>query len=129
MEKLKTNYIKQSFSVTFEYNVFFTTSLFASFNNVLDDFLKENVVKDAVQKILFVVDEGIVANHPLLLDQIASYFKKNNTIKLIKDILIIPGGEQSKNDKRSFNHIVDAVHLHGIDRHSYLAAIGGGAGT
>jgi 3-dehydroquinate synthase len=126
MEKFKANYIKQSFSVSFEYKVFFTSSLFASSNNLFSDFLKDNI-EDSAQKILFVIDDGVVANHPQLINQITNYFKEYNSIELIKDILIIPGGEQSKNDKRSFNRIVDAVNLYGIDRHSYLAAIGGGA--
>ena len=126
MEKFKVNYIKQSFSVTFEYKVFFTSSLFSSSNNLFSEFVKENI-EDSSQKILFVIDDGVVKNHPELLNQINNYFQKQATIELIKDILIIPGGEQSKNDKRSFNRIVEAVHMYGIDRHSYLAAIGGGA--
>lgn len=126
MEKFKADYIKQSFSVTFEYKVFFTTSLFASSNNLFSEFIKENL-ENSAQKILFVIDDGVIANHPKLLDQISNYFKKNDSVELIKDILIIPGGEQSKNDERSFNRIIDAVNLQGIDRHSYLAAIGGGA--
>ena len=126
MEKFKVNYIKQSFSVTFEYKVFFTSSLFSSSNNLFSEFVKENI-EDSSQKILFVIDDGVVKNHPELLNQINNYFQKHATIELIKDILIIPGGEQSKNDKRSFNRIVEAVHVHGIDRHSYLTAIGGGA--
>src|SRR3954451_20229724 len=105
MEKFKANYIKQSFSVSFEYKVFFTSSLFASSNNLFSDFLKDNI-EDSAQKILFVIDDGVVANHPQFINQITNYFKEYNSIELIKDILIIPGGEQSKNDKRSFNRIV-----------------------
>jgi len=127
MEKFKANYINQSFSVSFEYKVFFTSSLFTSSNDLFANFLKENIVRDSAQKILIVVDDNVAAHHPQLLNEITNYFKKNNFIQLIKDILIIPGGEQSKNDERSFNRIVEAVHRHGIDRHSYLAAIGGGA--
>jgi 3-dehydroquinate synthase len=126
MEKFKADYINQSFSVSFEYKVFFTSSLFASSNDLFANFLKDNI-EDSAQKILFVVDDGVVAHHPQLLSKITNYFKKNNFIQLIKDVLIIPGGEQSKNDERSFDRIVEAVHVHGIDRHSYLAAIGGGA--
>ena len=43
MEKFKVNYIKQSFSVTFEYKVFFTSSLFSSSNNLFSEFVKENI--------------------------------------------------------------------------------------
>jgi 3-dehydroquinate synthase len=126
MENFKDSYIKQSFSVSFEYKVFFTSSLFASSNKLFSQFIKEQIEYSA-QKILFIVDDGVVANHPQLLDQINDYFKKYDPIEMIKDILIIPGGEQSKNDTRYFDRIIDAVNLHGIDRHSYIVAIGGGA--
>ena len=37
------------------------------------------------------------------------------------------GGEASKNDEAIYKEIVEATHLYGIDRHSYIAVIGGGA--
>ncbi|MFT4152784.1 3-dehydroquinate synthase [Parafilimonas sp.] len=126
MKKAQANYLKQSFSVSFEYKVFFTSSLFRPSNNLFGKFIQDNR-EGAAQKILFVIDDKVVANHPQLLAQIAGYFKEHNAIQLINDMLIIPGGEQSKNDRQSFDRIVNAVNLHGIDRHSYLAAIGGGA--
>ncbi len=121
------NYIKQSFSVQFEYKVFFTSKLFHSSNSLLDNFLKELAVTGSMQKILFVIDEAVAANHPQLLTQITAYFEKYSTVELLNDIIIIPGGETAKNDKQYFDCIVEAVNFHGIDRHSYLAAIGGGA--
>jgi 3-dehydroquinate synthase len=42
-------------------------------------------------------------------------------------MLVIPGGEACKNDPALFERLVEAVNQHGIDRHSYIAAIGGGA--
>ena len=39
----------------------------------------------------------------------------------------ILGGEEAKNDESLLYQVIDAVNAHGIDRHSYLVAIGGGA--
>ena len=41
--------------------------------------------------------------------------------------IVIKGGEAAKNDDTLLNTIIDAVNTFGIDRHSYLAAIGGGS--
>ncbi len=41
--------------------------------------------------------------------------------------MVITGGENAKNEENYFNQIIDAIDRHGIDRHSYVAAIGGGA--
>ncbi|HEY6978207.1 MAG TPA: 3-dehydroquinate synthase [Chitinophagaceae bacterium] len=121
------NYIEQSFSVRFEYKVFFTSNLFHSSNCLLSNFFEKLAVTGSVQKILFVIDAAVAANHSQLLLQINSYFKKYDSVELIKDILVIPGGETAKNDNQYFDYIVEAVNYHGLDRHSWLAAIGGGA--
>jgi 3-dehydroquinate synthase len=58
---------------------------------------------------------------------VKDYFKSETSFKLIDNILIIPGGEASKNTTRYFDEIVKAVDDYGIDRHSYIVGIGGGA--
>src|SRR5215217_8275764 len=104
------NHLQQSFSVKFEYNVYFTSSLFDTSNTTLSDFFKGRP-SAALKKIYFVIDQGVTEAH----------------LQLIGDILIVPGGEASKNNIALFDQIVEAVDLHKIDRHSYIAAIGGGA--
>jgi 3-dehydroquinate synthase len=42
-------------------------------------------------------------------------------------MIILPGGEATKNSVEYFERIVNAVNEHGVDRHSYLVAIGGGS--
>ncbi|RZM21340.1 MAG: 3-dehydroquinate synthase, partial [Pedobacter sp.] len=79
------------------------------------------------RKILFVVDQGVAETHPTLLKDIKAYFDHYSGVRLIQDILVIPGGEACKNDVSLFDKLVDAVNVFGIDRHSYIAAIGGGA--
>src|SRR5690606_25588857 len=117
---------QQSFSVRFDYKVFFTEDLFDEKNNTLRDFLNTQKT-DITKKIFFIIDAGVSAHHPTLEKQIKNYFKTVPSCSLVEEIMIIPGGEQSKNTKEFFYKIVDAVDQHGIDRHSYIVAIGGGS--
>ena len=80
-----------------------------------------------VKKILFVIDEGVANAHKDLNTQIKTYFAKYSQTQLVQDILVIPGGEKVKNNTQYFDQVLEAINLHGIDRHSFVAAIGGGA--
>ena len=120
------DYIEQEFNVKFDYKVYFTSALFNPSNTILDDFFIKKKTSP-FQKIFFVIDRNVVSAHPHLIEEIFSYFKKYKTVLLIEDILVIPGGEAAKNDLTLFDKIVKAVNLYNIDRHSYIAAIGGGS--
>jgi 3-dehydroquinate synthase len=120
------NYLEQSFSVKFEYKIFFTSSLFDTNNNTLADFFKQNP-SESLRKIFFVVDQGVSDTHPNLQDDIRNYFAVHQNVQLITEVMVIPGGETAKNDVKYLDLIVEAVSKFGIDRHSYVAAIGGGA--
>lgn len=120
------SYLEQSFSVKFEYKIFFTASLFDTTNLLLANFLKEKP-SVALRKIFFVLDQGVADAHPQLQNDIENYFNIHKDVQLIPHILIVPGGEASKNDTTLFDAIVSAVDKYGIDRHSFIAAIGGGA--
>lgn len=120
------DHIEQTFSVRFEYKVFFTNHLFAPDNFLFRNFLKATST-DIPKKVFFVIDEGVAKHHPQLPEQIKNYFANEPGFALVKDIMVIPGGEQSKNTETHFYSIVQAVDAHGIDRHSYIVAIGGGA--
>lgn len=119
-------YIQQTFSVRFEYKVYFTENLFQTGNSALSEFFTANQ-SGTKKKILFVVDSGVADHHPLLQQQISAYFKNVKEIDLVPEILIIAGGEGAKNNEQLFHKLVNAVDQHGIDRHSYIAAIGGGS--
>lgn len=118
--------LKQAFSVKFEYNVYFTKGLFNKSNNTFRNFF-DGYTGDVVRKIFFVIDGEVALNHPGLTEEIAAYMADVPSVKLIEDILVIPGGEVVKNNDSFFYQLVDAVDTYGIDRHSYIAAIGGGA--
>ncbi|MCC6287006.1 MAG: 3-dehydroquinate synthase [Chitinophagaceae bacterium] len=120
------DYIQQRFSVPFEYRVYFTSDLFNLQNAVLQQFLQTDASHN-IKKIFFVIDSGVAEYHPKLTSDIQHYFSVNKQVTLIENMLIVPGGEACKNTDTYVNDIVEAVDKYGIDRHSYIAAIGGGA--
>jgi 3-dehydroquinate synthase len=121
------NYLEQSFNIKFDYKVYFTSDIFHHSNNDFENFLKGHVEPGTLQKILFVIDDGVLKTHPELPDKIKAYFKTHNSVSLIEKIHIIPGGEAAKNNSQYFDSIVEVIDSCGIDRHSYVAAIGGGS--
>jgi 3-dehydroquinate synthase len=114
-------YLQQSFNLKFEYKVYFTSDLFNKSNTLFNDFFKG---PDIIRKILFVVDEGVGIE---VVQQLKEYFSLYHAVQLVPEILIIPGGEIVKNDTRYFDQVLEAMNKHKIDRHSYVAAIGGGS--
>jgi 3-dehydroquinate synthase len=121
------NFLQQSFTVKYEYKVFFTENLFNPNNSLFKDFLDQFYNDAVLRKILFVIDENIAKSFPNIQEDIDLYFDNNNRIDLIKEKVIVGGGEIVKNDEQYFDRIVEAINHHGIDRHSYVVAIGGGS--
>ena len=122
------NHLHQAFSVRFTYSVFFTERLFETTNPLFADFLAQQVTDETRKKLLFVIDSGVVAAHPSLLADVKAYFTQHPDLaELVSDLLVIPGGESAKNEPAFVEKIVDAVDRYGIDRHSYVVAIGGGS--
>ncbi len=116
--------IQQSFSVPFQYQILFTEKLFHTDNTLLAELIKAQ----QKPKAYFVIDSGVADAHPDLIEQIKQYAQfYANDFTLCAEPLLIPGGEQSKNDTKYLQQIVGATHEYGIDRHSYIIAIGGGA--
>lgn len=120
-------FIQQSFSVPFEYKVFFTEHLFDTKNPVFAQFLETRAEKGFRKKLLFIVDDGVSSTHDYLQEQITMYCSAIEGFELVEDVIVVPGGEASKNDLQLFHWLVNAVDQHGIDRHSYIVAIGGGS--
>lgn len=120
-------YLQQSFAVKFEYNVYFTSGLFNISNSLFNDFLSDTAVAEIPRKILFVVDQGLINSGSNIVQDVTAYFKVYDTVQLIPEFIVVPGGEIVKNDTIYFDCILNAVNAHRVDRHSYIAAIGGGS--
>lgn len=120
--------IKQSFKVEYNYSIFFTNNLFEETNNLLSDFFSTYTEQGFQRKVLVVVDGGFLSFHPGLVDNIKNYFATQvKHIQLAKDVIVVPGGEASKNDPDLFEKLAQAVDIYGVDRHSFVIGIGGGA--
>ncbi len=120
--------IQQSFQVPFSYNIYFSENIFSTENHLLIDFLSKFGNKNFKKKILFLIDGGVAKAHQNLIDSIEKYFE-NTTIQNIDlaKINIFDGGEQVKNDSEILDKILQLIDSEGVDRHSFVAAIGGGA--
>jgi 3-dehydroquinate synthase len=76
---------------------------------------------------LFVVDRDVLKAKPELADKIRRYFATYTAAQLIPEIVAMPGGEIIKNDESYFSKVLEIINQYNIDRHSYVAAIGGGS--
>lgn len=119
--------IQQRFEVPFEYTVHFTSGLFHPDNPLLCNTLKGNNSK-ATGKLFVVIDSGVADSHPGLVFSIRQYAEVHKHVfGLFTDPIIVPGGEAAKNDPAFVTQIQQIVSDYGIDRHSFIATIGGGA--
>jgi 3-dehydroquinate synthase len=118
--------IDQSFTVPFHYRVYFTRDVFSRANPLLSTTVLHTVPGQPA-RVLFVVDDGVARAHPALTRSIDEYCAAYPGAVTSAAIFTVPGGEQAKNDSRTLAHIVDAIHRASLCRHSYVAAIGGGA--
>jgi 3-dehydroquinate synthase len=120
-------HLQQSFNIKFEYKVFFTSGLFDISNKLFSDFLRDTASPEIPGKILFVLDQGVIDAGTNVISQLQDYFIAYTSVQLIQQFIIVPGGEIVKNDTKYFDEILNAVNTHKVDRHSYIAAIGGGS--
>jgi 3-dehydroquinate synthase len=121
------NKLQQAFSVTFRYDVHFTRQLFHP-DNPLFHQLISTLSEQQPARLLFVIDEGVAEYHPMLPVQIAAYTTRfSEILRLTREPVIVPGGEAAKNDPGMVKQLLRMIHEDRIDRHAYVAAIGGGA--
>lgn len=117
----------QRFSVPYEYPVAFTHALFDPDNSLLIDMLTMRE-REKCHRCLVYIDDGVAAAQPDLLAQIDSYFSAHATHAcLLETPTLVPGGEAIKLNPGHVMSIMKTIHKLGVDRHSYVIAIGGGA--
>ena len=122
----KTKTIRQSIQVNFNFDLIFTQNLFEIQNKTLANLFSQNQLKKS--KAIVIVDNGMILFHPKLKESIRTYFDfHDSVIEISGNILEMPGGEQAKNEKNYIKNILESIHHFGIDRHSYVIVIGGGA--
>jgi 3-dehydroquinate synthase len=117
----------QPTQVTFSYPVVFTTGVFSATDTTLRDVLGPRP-SGSPARALFLLDRGVSDAQPAILDAIDQYCARHTgAIESAGPLLVVDGGEQSKNDPQVLQRILKAIHEARLCRHSYLVAIGGGA--
>lgn len=118
--------IAQSFSVKYEYKLYFTKDLFDNDNPLFNDIINEFKNIGPV-KLLFVIDKEVEKNHPDLVDKIDGYCNGHADVMQYTSKLLVQGGEKSKNTPEYVERILREVNDQSICRHSFVIVIGGGA--
>ena len=119
---------QQSIQVTFSYPVVFTTDLFSAENPTLDEILGRKPAGHPPARLLFVIDRGVVEAQPDLLNAIERHcLGYAGRLETAGPPLVIEGGEEAKNNPLVLEQVLAAIHAARLCRHSYVAAIGGGA--
>ena len=116
----------QRFSVPYDYPVAFTRGLFQPDNPLFADMLARREAEKR-HRVMVYIDDGIARARPALIQQIRDYADAHADRMDLMDIVAVPGGEKIKTELTWIEEIQDTVHRRGIDRHSYVVAIGGGA--
>jgi 3-dehydroquinate synthase len=119
---------QQSIQVTFRYPVVFTTDLFSAENPTLEEILGQRPAGHPPARLLFVIDRGVVEAQPDLLTAIERHCLRHaGRLEPAGPPLVIEGGEEAKNNPLVLEQVLAAIHSARLCRHSYVAAIGGGA--
>lgn len=116
----------QRFEIAYDYPVAFTRGLFAPDNPLLADMLARAEPAKRHRAMVY-VDEGVARTRPAIAAGVADYFSAHADRMELIGLETVPGGEKIKQELTWIEGIQDAVHMKGIDRHSYVIAIGGGA--
>jgi len=120
--------IQRSIPITYEHRVAFTHGAFEGKNHTLRDLLADAAGLDGCAKVLVFLDGGVAESSPGLAGRIESYFASHaETATLVSAPVVLEGGEPCKNRWALVDKIWQAIEYHGICRHSFVVAIGGGA--
>ena len=123
----ETNVHVQEFAVPFHYRVCFTEGVFRPDNRT---FMRELTRLEPAKRhrcVVF-VDEGVASAMPGLCADIASYADAwPDVVQLVAAPEVIAGGEEIKNDPGLVARLQHRMLELGMDRHSFVVGIGGGA--
>ena len=119
--------LERKIKVEYSHRVLFTKDAFSSLNTTVRDVL-ELSHDGRKPKVLVFIDDRVALANPTLADQVHAYAAAHSdALNLTAEPFILPGGEACKNEFRLVEQCWKAINEAGLDRHSYVFVIGGGA--
>ena len=119
--------LEKKIRLEYAHRILFTRDVFAPANTTVRDLLLLDH-PNKVPRVLVFVDDHVATANPQLLDSLRTYARAHaEVLDLAGDPFILPGGEPCKNDFSLVQHCWQAINDAGLDRHSYVFVIGGGA--
>jgi 3-dehydroquinate synthase len=120
--------ISRSVAISQPHRVFFTDGAFAPGNSVMEAALRGSDAAGRKRKVLVVAEAALLRGQPELAGQLNAWFAaRSGDWELVGEPMALEGGEACKNDWTLVGKIWEAVERAGIDRHSFVVAMGGGA--
>lgn len=114
-----------TFQVEWTHRLLTTRDALSPSNPILADLLPN---EDGPVRMVAILDQGLVHAHPELPTQVQLWAESNpKSVRLVGETVVVPGGEQAKNDFGVFNTTAKAISERGICRKSFVLAAGGGA--
>lgn len=110
--------------LTFQHRVVFDRDVFGPKSSLLSDLLTEQ--SERISRVFVFVEEGLQEIFPTLLEKIRAKIASDPSLES-RGLQLALGGEACKVDETVYQKACDAIAAAGIDRHSYVFAIGGGA--
>jgi len=120
--------LEKTFTVAYTQRVLFTRGVFEPENPLLRHLLAGAKEENAATKALVFVDSHVANATPDLLDQIEAYAAAHSdVVQLAGASVVVTGGEACKNDFSLVEQCWRLMNDVGLDRHSFVFVIGGGA--
>jgi 3-dehydroquinate synthase len=115
------------FDLSHQFPVAFTSGVFAPDNPSFADAIVRGD-RSRSHRLLVIVDSGVASTHPNLNEDIAAYCDRHAPmLALATPAMVTRGGEAAKFGMDPALDVVGWINTLGIDRQSYVVAIGGGA--
>lgn len=108
--------------VSTTHRIRFTRDAFSLGNRMLIDLLETN----GHAKVLVFIDQGVADAFPELASEVNDYLNRMPGFDS-RGTVVQTGGESCKQDQATLQAAWNAIESAGIDRHSYIICIGGGA--
>lgn len=119
--------IEQHIQVSFRYRVAFTENLFSTANPLLKQTLV-GAEPERPARFICVVEEGVTGHDAGVVTDVQRYAQHyREFLDLAAPPLVVPGGERVKTDPALVTAIHETIQRAGLDRHSYVVVVGGGA--